>query len=121
MRRTIVNTLIVLVLAGLAWYCYDAGKSYKILLENLPYAENGTDYEALEAINATVDEAGKPIFMLPDDRSFVSAVGKKHVLKIEILDIEDNVTETKLVEFQIKDLGKERALNVVKAYHLGKV
>jgi hypothetical protein len=118
MKRTLVNVGIIIVLALVGYYCYDTGKSYKILLENLPYiAEDGREQAAIEALNATVDTQINPIFMLEGDRTVATAVGKTHVLKIEILDIEDKVIDTKSIRFTMRDLGSPPTLNVVRAYY----
>lgn len=119
-KRILVNLGIVLVLAAVAVYCYNAGKAYKILLENLPYTENGVEQPGIEALNATIDDQPKPIFMLEGDRTMITAVGREHRLKIDILDMEDNVVESKAIEFSISDLGESMSLNVVRAFREGK-
>lgn len=120
-KRLLVNAGIVLALALLAWYCYDAGKSYRVRLENVAYLENGVEQPALEALNAIIDKGGKPFFMLEGDITFAPAVGKAHDLIIEILDIDDKVVETKVIPFDISDLDENLVLNVARAYNEGSI
>lgn len=121
MKRIIVNIVIVLCFAALAYYCYDAGKAYNVLLENVAYSVDGVEHPGIEALQVTIDGRGEPIFMLEGDRMMGVTSGKKHTLKIEILDEEDKVVETRLVPFNMSDLGDGAAVNVARAYVLGKM
>lgn len=121
MKRIIVNVVIILCFAALAYYCYDAGKSYNVMLENLAYTVDGVEHPGIEALQVTIDGQGDPIFMLEGDQMPGTAAGKKHALKIEILDEDDKVVETKVVPFHILDLGDKLSINVARAYALGKV
>ncbi|MDL2267139.1 hypothetical protein LJC46_04025 [Desulfovibrio sp. OttesenSCG-928-G15] len=114
-KQLLVDSVLVciLILAGL--FCYRGGKSYDILLENLPFELNAEKHPALEAAYAYVDN-GKQIFMLDGDRTMASGLGMKHVLKIELLDPEDKVIETREIPFSIEDLGDKPSLNVAKAF-----
>lgn len=124
-KQIIINLCLVLVLTGLGWFCYQAGKTYDILLENLPYQTAGAEgisaeQPALEAIYATVDN-GKKILMLEGDRTMATGSGGNHRLKIEILDEDDNVVETREIPFSRSDLGDKPAINVARAYREGAI
>lgn len=117
-KQIMVNICLILVLTGLGWFCYQGGKTYDILLENLAYQADDVEQPALEAIYAYLDN-GRQIFMLEGDRTVAPGSGKQHVLKIEILDGDDNVIETKEIPFTMADLGGKPAINVARAYRQG--
>lgn len=117
-RQILVNAVLVLAFIGLGLFCYQSGKTYNILLENLPYSVNGEERPGLEAIYAYID-GGKQNFMLDGDRTVTPGSGKKHVLKIELLDEEDNIIDTREVSFNVTDLGENMSVNVARAYREG--
>lgn len=121
MKRILVNIVIVLCFAGLAYFCYDEGKSYNLILENLSYTVDGVEHPGIEAMQVTIDDSGDPIYMLEGDQMPGVAAGKKHNLKIEILDEDDKVIETRNIPFHILDLKGKFSINVARAYALGKV
>ena len=121
MKRILVNIVIVLCFAGLAYFCYDEGKSYNLILENLSYTVDGVEHPGIEAMQVTIDDSGDPIYMLEGDQMPGVAAGKKHNLKIEILDEDDKVIETRKIPFHILDLKGKFSINVARAYALGKV
>lgn len=117
-RRTLVNCGLLLVLTLLAVVCYDTGKAYDIIMQNVPYTtKDGVLQPALEAAQVTIDQQEAPIYLLEGDRMVGTAVGNEHTLKIEILDDNDQVTETVVVKFTVKQLNKaKRELNVAELY-----
>ena len=119
MKRILVNIVIVLCFAGLAYFCYDEGKSYNLILENLSYTVDGVEHPGIEAMQVTIDDSGDPIYMLEGDQMPGVAAGKKHNLKIEILDEDDKVIETRNIPFHILDLKGKFSINVARAYALG--
>lgn len=119
-KQVIVNVCLVLVLIATGWFCYRQGKTYTILLENLPYETGGEKQTGLEAIYAYIDN-GRQVFMLEGDRTAVSGSGSSHVLKIEMLDEEDKVLETREIPFSMSDLGERQSVNVARAYREGSV
>ena len=121
MKRILVNVIIVLCFAGIAYFCYDEGKSYTLLLENVPYILDGKEYPGVEAMQVTIDGAGDPVYLLEGDQMPGIAAGKKHTLKIEILDEDDKVVESRELSFHILDLGDKRSINTARAYAIGKV
>lgn len=122
-KRFLVDVAIVLCFAALGYYCYDAGKTYSIILSNAPYAMDGTEHPAIEAMQVTIDGKGDPIYLLEDDSMVGSTSGKKHTLKIEILDEDDKPidAQTKVIPFTMDEVGSDMTINVVRAYALGKV
>ena len=121
-KRVIVDSAIVLVLVLISVFCYNMGKSYKILLENIPFAYQGERYPGIEAMYVIIDNRAK-IYMLEGDRMIGVAIGKSHTLTMEFLDINDQVTETRYFDFNIKNLSYDQnqnlSLNVARAYEFG--
>lgn len=111
-RQILVNLLIVAAMTALAFFCYTTGKAKIIFIENAPFDHEGTTYEAYEAIQVTTDDTGSPLFLLPGDRGKASLVGQAHVLVIEELDENDNITGTHSVSFKNHEL-KGNVVNVV--------
>ena len=121
MKRILVNLGIVLFFVVVAYVCYDRGKSYTLILENLPYTVDGVRHPGIEAMQVTINGQGDPIYMLEGDQMTGVASGKKHILRLEILDEKDEVIETKEVPFHILDLEGKNSINVARAYALGRV
>ena len=119
-RQLWVNAGIVALLCGICVLCYRTGKAYDLILENVPYSVEGKEYPAVEALQATIDTQRNPVYLLEGDREVGMAVGLNHRLKIEILDSEDKVVETRVVAFSVDELGKDRVLNVAKMFAHGK-
>ena len=121
-KRIIVDSAIILALILISVFCYNMGKSYKILLENVAFAYQGERYPGIEAMYVIIDNRAK-IYMLEGDRMIGVAMGKSHTLTMEFLDINDQVTETRYFDFNIKDLSYDRnqnlTLNVARAYEFG--
>lgn len=120
-RRLLVNAGIVLFFAALAYLCYDMGKSYTLILENVPYTVDNVEYPGIEAMQVTIDGQGDPIYLLEGDQMPGVAAGKKHILRLEILDEKDAVVETRELAFHILDLEGKNSINVARAYALGRV
>ena len=119
-RQIVVNAVLVAVLGLICVLCYRTGKAYDLILENVPYTVDGKEYPAQEALQATIDNQSKPVYLLDGDKAVAVAVGLNHELKIEILDLDDKVTQTKVVTFSVDELGDSRTLNVARLYGDGK-
>lgn len=113
-RRVLVNLGIVLLLILISYVCFITGKAYDIIVENVPYTHEGVTYESIEAVQASLDNSrGEPIYLLDGDRLVETAIGRSHILKIEVLDEQDKPSETVTITFEIDDLkGSPRVLNV---------
>lgn len=111
-RQIVVNILLLAAFAGLGVYCYNEGKAYDILIDNAAFTHEGTTYEAYEAILVTVDGEGEPLYLVEGDRGAATIAGKKHVLLVEELDIDDNVVKSHKLSFKNKEL-KGNVVNVV--------
>lgn len=120
MKRLLVRLFLILLLAGIGFWCFVSGKAYDIVLENIPLEADGRTYSAMEAVNAYVDKDPDPILLLDGDRMVATAVGSRHVLRIDVLDEDDNVLETHVYPFTMKDLGTSLSLNVPYAFSKGK-
>lgn len=78
----------------------------------MSYTVDGVEHPGIEAMQVTIDDSGDPIYMLEGDQMPGVAAGKKHNLKIEILDEDDKVIETRNIPFHILDLKGKFSINV---------
>ena len=115
-RQILVNLLLIIAMVALAMFCYTNGKANIVFIENIPFDHEGVTYEAMEAIQVTVDGSDSPLFLLAGDRGQVALVGRAHVLMIEELDEEDNITGTHTINFKSREL-KGNVVNVVPLIH----
>ena len=120
MRRLIIRIVLCLLLAAVGYWCFLTGKAYDIVLENVALEADGKTFPAMEAVNAYVDKDPAPILLLDGDHMVATAVGLHHVLRIDVLDEDDKVLETRIWPFTINELGAKRSLNVPRAFALGK-
>lgn len=63
MKRIIVNLAIIFVFAALGWYCYDHGKAYDFIVENVACQDDGQSVEAMEAVQVSIDSGEGKILM----------------------------------------------------------
>lgn len=121
-RRFWVNLGLVLVLTLIAVLCYQTGKAYNIIMQNVAFTTaDGVEHPALEAAQVTIDKQASPIYLLDGDRMMGTAVGNDHTLTIEILDDEDRTTESLVVTFKVTDLDTTKPeLNIAKLYGIAK-
>lgn len=120
MKRLFVRIILILLLAGIGFWCFVSGKAYDIVLENIPLEAGGQTYPSMEAVNAYVDKNPDPVLLLDGDRMVATAVGSHYVLRIDVLDEDDKVLETRVYPFTIKELGESLSLNVPYAFSKGK-
>lgn len=121
-RRIVVNAAIILVFAGIGYFCYDYGKAYDFIVDNTAYNADGQELPALEAVQLRIDNGDSKIYYA-DDRDQAVAVGSsKHTVRIDLLDLNDNPIEgqSKEYTFTVKSLGKSPVLNLPLAYKNGK-
>ncbi|WP_276818807.1 DUF6672 family protein [Mailhella massiliensis] len=112
LKHILVNCVLVALLICLGAWCYDQGKTYKVLLGNYAFTgQDGQDYPALEAVEVFID-GNDPVFLLEDDSGTGDATGRKHTMVIALLDENDEPMESRTVQFSIAELGKKLELNV---------
>ena len=112
LQHILVNCVLVALLICLGAWCYDQGKTYKVLLGNYAFTgQDGQDYPALEAVEVFID-GNDPVFLLEDDSGTGDATGRKHTMVIALLDENDEPMESRTVQFSIAELGKKLELNV---------
>ena len=101
LKHILVNCVLVALLICLGAWCYDQGKTYKVLLGNYAFTgQDGQDYPALEAVEVFID-GNDPVFLLEDDSGTGDATGRKHTMVIALLDENDEPMESRTVQFSI--------------------
>lgn len=112
LKHILVNCVMIVLLIGLGVWCYDQGKTYKVILGNYAFTgQDGTEYPALEAAEVFID-GNDPVFLLEDDSGTGDATGRRHTMVIALLDENDKPMETRSVQFSIAELGEKLELNV---------
>jgi len=89
-KRMTVNLGLVILFAIIAILLYNSGKGYNLLLDNQTVTINGVTFEPTGTVFVSVDD-GEPVELWVDDRGMATVKGKKHVLKIEVLDEDENM------------------------------
>ncbi len=121
-RRILINLAIVVVFAAIGWFCYDNGKAYDLILDNMPYSVGGVEIDALEAVQVKIDGGEEKVFYA-DDRDQAVAIGSsEHTIRIDMLDLDDHPIpgQARIYTFRVQDLGESRSLNLPFAYENGK-
>ena len=121
MKRILVNLAIIFVFAALGWFCYDHGKAYDFIVENVACQDDGQTVGAMEAVQISIDaREGKILYA--DDRDQAVAIGSgAHRARIDVLDMDDKPIEgqSRVFTFKLSKLGKKPVLNVPSAYKHG--
>ena len=116
LKHILVNCVLVALLICLGAWCYDQGKTYKVLLGNYAFTgQDGQDYPALEAVEVFID-GNDPVFLLEDDSGTGDATGRRHTMIIELLDENDNTIESRTIQFSIADLDDDLDVNVAELW-----
>ena len=121
MKRVLVNLAIIFVVAALGWYCYDHGKAYDFIVENVACQDEGQTVGAMEAVQISID-SGEGKILYADDRDQAVAIGSgTHRARIDVLDMNDKPIEgqSRVFAFKLSALGKKPVLNVPFAYRHG--
>lgn len=97
-KQIAVNLVLVFMFMLLSMFLYISGKGYDLLIDNQTVILNGMTYEARGTVRVYVD-AQEPLELWIDDRDISSVIGKKHRIRVELLDEK----EEKVIDFIEKD------------------
>ena len=84
-KRMAVNLGLVILFTLLAILLYNSGKGYDLLLDNQIVDIDGITYKPSGTVRVSVD-GGDAIELWSDDRGMTTVKGKKHKIRIEVLD-----------------------------------
>ena len=110
MKRILVNVILIALLVLTIVWCVTTGKSHNIILENTPVIVDGIEYQPLEAIYVSLGQ--KSELMLEGDVIIMRAIGNSIKLKIDTVDDDDNILETRGVSLPLKDLGNDLRMSI---------
>ena len=99
-KRYIIDILLVLFFIALSMFLYSSGKGYALIFENRDITIGGNSYKTPGYIRITIDNKGRPLEIMEKDRDIMTVKGKKHLMKVEVLD-EDEETVLSTAERQI--------------------
>jgi len=101
-RRWTIRLILLAALVGVAFWMYEIGKEYSVLIDNETVTIGGNEYAAVGYATLTVDgDDAKPLSFEADDRLVQKMVARSHTLSVNILG-EDGETVVKTVERRIK-------------------
>ncbi len=84
-KQIAVNLGLVFLFILLSIFLYISGRGYDLIFDNQTVVLNGVTYEAKGIVRVYVDEQ-EPLQLWIDDRDISSVIGKKHQIRIELLD-----------------------------------
>lgn len=113
-KRVLVNTILLIVLVLAILWCFKTGKAHNIILENTPVILDGVEHKPFEAIYVSFGK--DPKLMLEGDIIIMRAVGSKINMKVDVVDSDDKVLESRTISFTLDDIGEKLRLNVPNFY-----
>ena len=94
-RQYVIDALILAALVAFSIFLYHSGKGYTLIFDNRNITLGEKSYKAPEYVQVTLDGKGRPLEIMGGDRDIMTVMGKKHVLKVDILsDDEETVMAT---------------------------
>jgi hypothetical protein len=76
------------------------GKGFDLLLDNKTVTIGEKTYKAFSLVRVSVD-GSEPLELMKRDREVISVVGYNHRIKVEVLDMDEDVVKTVEKEFEI--------------------
>ena len=99
-KRLLIDAALVLFFITLSMFLYSSGKGYALIFENRDITIGDSTYQSPGYIRITMDNKGRPLEIMEKDRDIMTVKGKKHLMKVEVLD-EDEETVLSTAERQI--------------------
>lgn len=99
-RRTIIQASLVLLLVLFGAGLYRIGKGFDLLVDNKTITIEDRTYRATSTVRVSVD-GGEPIELMKRDRDVISVVGYSHVIRVEELDMDDEVVRSVEKSFRL--------------------
>ena len=84
-RQYVIDALILAALVAFSIFLYHSGKGYTLIFDNRNITLGEKSYKAPEYVQVTLDGKGRPLEIMGGDRDIMTVMGKKHVLKVDIL------------------------------------
>ena len=102
-RQYVIDALILAALVAFSIFLYHSGKGYTLIFDNRNITLGEKSYKAPEYVQVTLDGKGRPLEIMGGDRDIMTVMGKKHVLKVDILsDDEETVMATVERPFSVR-------------------
>lgn len=99
-RRNGVRLVLLVFVAVLSVFLYRLGKGFDLLVDNKTVTIGEQTYRALNLVRVSVD-GSEPLELMKRDRDVISVVGYTHQIKVEVLDMDEDVVKTVEKEFKI--------------------
>lgn len=92
-RRRAVQASLVLLLVLLGFWLYHIGKGFDLLVDNKTITIGDATYRATATVRVSID-GSEPLDLMKRGRDVISVVGYDHVIRVEELDMDDEVIRT---------------------------
>jgi hypothetical protein len=99
-RRNGVRLTLLVLVGVLSIFLYRMGKGFDLLLDNKTVTIGEKTYKAFSLVRVSVD-GSEPLELMKRDREVISVVGYNHRIKVEVLDMDEDVVKTVEKEFEI--------------------
>jgi hypothetical protein len=84
---------LVLLLVLLGFWLYHIGKGFDLLVDNKTITIGDVTYRATSTVRVSID-GSEPLVLTKRGRDVISVVGYVHVIRVEELDMDDEVIRT---------------------------
>src|SRR6056297_3177028 len=99
-RKNGVRLVLLILVVVLSMFLYRLGKGFDLLVDNKTITIGETSYRALNLVRVSID-GSEPLELMKRDRDVLSVVGYTHQIRVEILDMDEEVVKTVEKEFTI--------------------
>lgn len=99
-RRNGVRLVLLIFVAVISVFLYRQGKGFDLLLDNKTVTIGEKTYHALSLVRVSINDS-EPLELMKRDRDVISVVGYTHRIKVEILDMDEDVVKTVEKEFRL--------------------
>lgn len=99
-RRNVIRFALLIIVVVLSMFLYRHGKGFDLLVDNKTVTIGEKSYRALSLVRVSIDE-GEPLELMKRDRDVISVVGYTHRIKVEVLDMDEDVVQSVEKEFKL--------------------
>lgn len=99
-RRNAIRLVLLVVVVLLSVFLYRLGKGFDLLVDNKTVTIGEEKYSALSLVRVSINDS-EPLELMKRDRDVISVVGYTHTIRVEILDMDEDVVKTVEKEFRL--------------------
>ena len=99
-KRNAIRIALLVFVVLLSVFLYRLGKGFDLLVDNKTVSIGDRNYSALSLVRVSINDS-EPLELMKRDREVISVVGYTHTIKVEILDMDEDVVKTVEKEFTL--------------------